>query len=493
MREILLPNASWYFHETHRIGDEGGFGVVYRGSSKAEEPVAIKRLHINASQAAHREMDIASSFISKSFEHVIPFFDCGQDAASEEYFVVMALADESLQSYLRKTGRLSEKEAIDIGLQIALGLQEVSDVVHRDLKPGNILLHEGVWKIADFGIAKFVADSTSEATLRGFISPQYAAPEQWRNERPSSQTDVYALGCILYEMLIGAPVFSGPIMDDYQRQHLSEVPPRVTDVRSEVSSLVSMCLRKTSESRPDVNRMAILLAKAQDAIMVDRAESKLGLIGQIIRQEQAEDEVRRSREAAEEQRRVALAKTGLQVFEDLYGQLREKLEQEVGDLIQSNSSPRSAIWNFLFDTATWEISFIRDRGVLESQLFSESGWDVILGIKSTVIQDKLPKYQWGANFWYAKTNRSQLNYRWWEVAYMVNPIVRQQPEFQPFALENLEFADKAAGPVFWKIQLAAKPVPIDDEDFEKFYARWRDLLAQAAEGSLRRPSRLPYD
>lgn len=493
MREISLANAFWYLDETQRIGDEGGFGAVYSGSSKTGERVAIKKLHIKAAQAAHREMDIASKLISKSFKHIIPFLDCGQDAASEEYFVVMSIASESLQSYIRRTGRLSEKEAVDIGMQIAFGLQEVSDVVHRDLKPGNVLLHEGSWKIADFGIAKFIADSTSEATLRDFLSPQYAAPEQWKNQRPTSKTDIYALGCIIFEMLTGLPPFDGPNLDDYQRQHLSDAPPLVTNVRSEVTSLVSMSLRKASESRPDLNRIQVLLAKAQDALALDKAESRLVQIGQVIRQEHAENEARRAKEAAEKERRAVLAETGLQIFGDLYKKLHEKLEQEVGDLIQSNSSPKSALWQIKFDTAIWDISFIRDRSALESQLFSESGWDVVLGIKSVVFQNKQPKYQWGANFWYAKTSQSQADYRWWEVSYMTNPLVRERPEYQPFALDDPGQADKAAAPVMGRLQLAAQPVNIDDEDFESFYIRWRDLLAQAAEGSLRHPNRLPYD
>ncbi|MDM3788590.1 protein kinase, partial [Proteus mirabilis] len=78
---------------------------------------------------------------------------------------------------------------------------EVGDIVHRDLKPGNILRHEERWKIADFGIAKFVEDSTSLETLREALTPSYAAPEQWLGQRPTSATDIYALGCIIHALV----------------------------------------------------------------------------------------------------------------------------------------------------------------------------------------------------------------------------------------------------------------------------------------------------
>jgi len=75
-----------------------------------------------------------------------------------------------------------------------------------DLKPDNILYHDGKWKIADFGIARFVEEATASNTLKEFLSPWYAAPEQWRLERATHGTDVYALGCIAFCLLTGKPL-----------------------------------------------------------------------------------------------------------------------------------------------------------------------------------------------------------------------------------------------------------------------------------------------
>jgi serine/threonine-protein kinase len=178
MNSIKLPHDEWLYDPTSPLGKAGGFGCVYRGQSRDGKIVAVKQLHISAEDAAHRELRIADDFFGKNFAHVVPLLDAGQDADSERYYVVMARADKNLAEELKSQGKFSDNEAADILLQIARGLAEVPQVVHRDLKPANVLFHEGAWKLADFGIARFVEESTSLHTLKGFLSAPYAAPEQ---------------------------------------------------------------------------------------------------------------------------------------------------------------------------------------------------------------------------------------------------------------------------------------------------------------------------
>lgn len=121
--------------------------------------------------------------------------------------------------------------------------------MHRDLKPSNILLHEDVWKVADFGIAKFVADANSLNTLREYQTPAYAAPEQWRNERPTSATDVYALGCVITSLVTGHPPF-GDDGDELRDKHLHAVPDRLERLPARISAFVSHMLRKEPSARP---------------------------------------------------------------------------------------------------------------------------------------------------------------------------------------------------------------------------------------------------
>ena len=111
----------------------------------------------------------------------------------------MSRAGDSLQGFLEKNGPLVATEISSILLQIVTGLLEVGDLVHRDLKPDNVLFHEGKWKIADFGIARFVEEATASNTVKDCLSPYYTAPEQWKFERANTcdrciRTGVY---CVL--------------------------------------------------------------------------------------------------------------------------------------------------------------------------------------------------------------------------------------------------------------------------------------------------------
>jgi serine/threonine-protein kinase len=170
MTEIKLNKGVWSYDPTTPLAPPGGFGAVYLGEDPDGNRVAVKRLHIEVAQAAHRELRIAVDLAERSFKHVLPVLDAGQDAESDAYFVVMPLAEGSLQELIEEKGQLDEGEAVEVVLQIASGLQEAAHIIHRDLKPANILYHSGEWKVADFGIARFVEESTSLRTLKECLS-----------------------------------------------------------------------------------------------------------------------------------------------------------------------------------------------------------------------------------------------------------------------------------------------------------------------------------
>ena len=168
----------------------------------------------------------------------------------------MPKAEDSLQNKVNKNGPLAPTEAASILLQIVKGLIEVGELVHRDLKPDNVLFHEAKWKIADFGIARFVEETTVSNTLKDCLSPYYAAPEQWRLERATHATDVYALGCIAFSLLVGKP----PFTKDPQAEHQSAPVPPLSCVETRLTTLTNMCLRKVASSRPSLSRVRDLLA-----------------------------------------------------------------------------------------------------------------------------------------------------------------------------------------------------------------------------------------
>jgi serine/threonine-protein kinase len=165
----------------------------------------------------------------------------------------MPICERSLQDKISTEGPFCTSSLCDIVLDILSGLTEVGDIIHRDLKPGNILFLDGCWRLADFGIAKFVEDSTSLNTLRRNLTPAYGAPEQWRGEAPSHATDVYALGCIVHTMLTGTPPFQGSA-DQVREAHLHTPAPALPHADARLVGFVNQMLRKSPVARPSLAR-----------------------------------------------------------------------------------------------------------------------------------------------------------------------------------------------------------------------------------------------
>jgi len=170
MITIRLRKGEWKYNPKHPLGSEGGFGEVFLGESAVGKLVAVKRLKIAASTAAHRELKIADWIEKKTFSHIMPCYDSGQDSESDMYFVVMPQAELSLDAKIKQEGVFGVSESAGILLEIVNGLIEAGGLVHRDIKPGNILYYESSWYIADFGIAMFVEESTSLRTLKGCLT-----------------------------------------------------------------------------------------------------------------------------------------------------------------------------------------------------------------------------------------------------------------------------------------------------------------------------------
>ena len=316
MITIRLRKGEWKYDPTRPLGPEGGFGEVFFGESADGKSAAIKRLKITASAAAHRELKVADWIGKKSFSHIMPCYDSGQDSESDMYFVVMPQAELSLETRIQQEGLLGNSESAKILLEIVNGLIEAGELVHRDMKPGNILYYESSWYIGDFGIAMFVEESTSLRTLKACLSPPYSAPEQWNYERATHATDAYALGCIGYTLLTGKPPFSGPTTADYKSQHLHDEPPPLSQSNPLLKSLLVMMLRKIPVSRPSLVRIAKIL----ETILKEQVEangkrfSALSKAGASVVQQQAEEESKQAKERSVRKRRQALAQQADTIF-----------------------------------------------------------------------------------------------------------------------------------------------------------------------------------
>ena len=207
--------------------------------------------------------------------HVIPLFDSGQ-AGAFVYYVMPFVEGESLRHRMDREGKLPIEDALRLTREIASALAHAHQqgIVHRDLKPENVLLAEGVALVADFGIARSLVDTDAGAETRvatGFGAilgtPRYMSPEQASAGEVDERSDLYSLGCVLYEMLAGAPPFSATNAAELMRQHLVDEPRPISDLRPSVPPGVAFVIAKSLAKLPadrygSATRLAEALATA---------------------------------------------------------------------------------------------------------------------------------------------------------------------------------------------------------------------------------------
>jgi eukaryotic-like serine/threonine-protein kinase len=237
---------------------QGGMATVYLAwDADRHDPVAIKVMHhdlvdVIGMERFHREMGIAASL---DHPRIVPLFDSGS-AAGLPYYIMPYVEGETLYERLQREKRLPVAEALTIARDIAsgLGYAHSRGVLHRDVKPENILLSEGHAFVADFGLARAIgAADYSKLTETGVIvgTVYYMSPEQLRESRDLDQrADIYGLGCILFEMLTGAPPYTGRSLTEMVTRILgAEVPP-VQRVRPDVPPSVEQAIRRALAKQP---------------------------------------------------------------------------------------------------------------------------------------------------------------------------------------------------------------------------------------------------
>jgi len=190
--------------------------------------------------------------------HILPLFDSGQ-ADGALFYITPYVEGHSLRDRIGLAGRLPVREAVDLARQVAEALDHAhrKGIVHRDIKPENILLEEGKAVVADFGIARAVSAAAAETRTEAGLAlgtPYYMSPEQCAAEPDvDGRADLYALGCVIFEMLIGRPPFSAPTSRAVIAQHLSQPVPSPLAERPEIpvwlDRVVVRLLAKDPEDR----------------------------------------------------------------------------------------------------------------------------------------------------------------------------------------------------------------------------------------------------
>ena len=266
-----LPRRVGNYEVVSKIG-EGGMGSVYKARhAQLESFAAVKFLTPSLAQNEvfvkrfEREARLAAQLTSP---FSIRTFDVG-DVEGVRFILMEYVEGESLSKTLERRGKLPEKEAIPIILNVAQALQEAHEmgIIHRDIKPENIMINRrGIPKLADLGIAKQLTQTDQNLTMTGFAigTPSFMSPEQAQGlVDVDTRSDIYSLGATLYRMVVGALPFNGPTPLSVMHRIATEPPPNPAKINPSLSPLLSNLICK---------------------MMATRREDRYQTIGEVIRQ-----------------------------------------------------------------------------------------------------------------------------------------------------------------------------------------------------------------
>ena len=254
----LQPGATVGPYRVEGLLGEGGMGFVYRATAPTGETVALKlvKAELAKDSVFRRRFEREARTAARvGHPNVVPVLDTGEHEGVP-YMAQQFIGGGSLEDRIERDGPLDIAAALDICTQVGEGLDAMHahGLIHRDVKPGNILLDDDRAYITDFGLMKDREASVLTRPGQALGSMDYMAPEQIRGEEVTAQSDVYALGCVMCECLSGRPPFADRQGMRILWAHLQEDPPDPladrNDVPADVTWAVLRALEKEPEMRP---------------------------------------------------------------------------------------------------------------------------------------------------------------------------------------------------------------------------------------------------
>jgi serine/threonine protein kinase/tetratricopeptide (TPR) repeat protein len=256
---------------------QGGMATVYLARDrKHDRDVAIKVLRDEVAASVGRERFLREIRLAArlSHPHILPLFDSG-DADGVLYYVMPNVQGHSLRDRMDAQGQLPMHEAVRIAGEVAGALDHAHrlGILHRDIKPENIMLQDGHALVADFGIGKAISDTTRDTLTQAGMSvgtPAYMSPEQAVGEDVDGRSDLYSLGCVLYEMLVGEPPFTGPTVQAVIAKRFVQTPLDVAALREgvsrSVSRAVSQALARAAVDRHETAALFVVALNEPDTV-----------------------------------------------------------------------------------------------------------------------------------------------------------------------------------------------------------------------------------
>jgi serine/threonine-protein kinase len=245
-------------YQVERQLGRGAMAVVHLALDlRHDRLVAVKVLRPEVAAAIGAARFLREIQIAAQLQHasILPLFDSGQ-VEHTLFYVMPFIAGGTLRDRLRREGAVPVGDAIAIAATVAdaLAAAHREGVVHRDIKPENILLDEGRPLVADFGVARLTGEAGHGMVSTSGLAvgtPGYMSPEQIAGDRElDGRSDVYSLGCVLYEMLVGEPPFTGPSAQAVANRHMYERVPSVRVVRPEVPAWLEQAVMKALAKVP---------------------------------------------------------------------------------------------------------------------------------------------------------------------------------------------------------------------------------------------------
>ena len=256
---LTVPRVFGGRYAVERPLGSGATATVYLCRDRQTmNPVAVKVLHLDLTESMGAERFLREIRLTSGLDHpsILPVIDSGAEG-SQLYCVLPYMEGGTLRDLLREKKQLPIGEAVEIAKTIAVALAYAHDkgLIHRDIKPENILFHQGKAYLGDFGIARALyatagqLTTTTTGVIRG--TPAYMSPEQASGERTyDGRSDIYSLGCVVYEMISGMPPFVGPTTQSVMAQRFSTAPREMRAYRSSVSAAMERVVQKSMMAAP---------------------------------------------------------------------------------------------------------------------------------------------------------------------------------------------------------------------------------------------------